>query len=136
MVNGKANCSAEGDWVMGVCPNWALAEIRNEKRFKQKVLLIQKAEYDDAMAVSSYNEGRTMADISNRSHIHGTRQYLRPDTLWADERYVNVNRDEIDEAKKRYVARQKAAGKLDTPLKPENHYDNTGAQLKQEKSLY
>jgi hypothetical protein len=25
MVNGKESCADEGQWVMGVCPNWALA---------------------------------------------------------------------------------------------------------------
>jgi len=136
MVNGKEQCQAEGDWVMGVCPDWALSEIRNEKRFQHKVMLIQKAEYDSAMAVSSYNEGRTVADVSNKSHVHGTKQYLRPDTLWADERYVNVTRDEIEAAKKRHIARQQATGNLNTALKPELHHDRTGAEMKKERPLY
>jgi len=89
------------------------------------------------MAVSSYNKGRTVADISNKTQIHGTRQYLRPDTLWADERYQSVTRDEVKAAKERHTARLKAAGRWETPLKPESyHPDNTGAQMKTEKSLY
>jgi len=137
MINGKEKCEAEGDYVMGVCPDWALNEIRNQNRFEHKVQLIQKAEYDRAMAVSSYNEGRTVADISNKTHVHGTRHHLRPDTLWADERYANVTRDEVKAAKERYVARMKAAGKWDTPLKAEPHlYDSTGAQIRVEKPLY
>jgi len=99
-------------------------------------MLIQKAEYDSAMAVSSYNEGRTVADVSNKSHVHGTKQYLRPDTLWADERYVNVTRDEIEAAKKRHIARQQATGNLNTALKPELHHDRTGAEMKKERPLY
>ena len=89
------------------------------------------------MAVSAYNEGRTAADISNRTHIHGTRQYLRPDTLWSDERYQSVTRDEVKAAKERYVNRMKDAGKWETPLKPElYHPDNTGAQYRSERNLY
>lgn len=39
------------------------------------------------MQVSEYNKGRTVADVSNKDYIDGTRKYLRPDTMWADERY-------------------------------------------------
>lgn len=74
------------------------------------------------MKVSAYNEGRTVADISNWTYDHGKRQHLRPDTLWADERYVDVTQEEIDAAKVRYAARLKSEGKqLVGPLK---HVDN------------
>lgn len=43
--------------------------------------------YRDCMQVSEYNKGRTVADVSNKDYIDGTRKYLRPDTMWADERY-------------------------------------------------
>lgn len=137
MVNGKDKCQAEGDSVMSICPNWALAAIRNENRFETKVLLIQKAEYDTAMEVSAYNKGRCPAAVSNKTHVHGTRQHLRPDTLWADERYQSVTRDEVKAARARYEQRMKAAGRWDTPLKPEPYHPNSaGAQIKHEKPLY
>jgi len=41
-------------------------------------------EYHRAMAVSPYNEGRTVADVSDKTWIDGTRFNLRPDTVWAD----------------------------------------------------
>jgi hypothetical protein len=137
MINGEEKCDQEADYVMGVCPDWALNEIKNQRRFEYKVHLIQKTEYDSAMEVSSYNKGITTASVSNKTHIHGTRQYLRPDTMWADERYVNVTRDEIKAAKERYVNKQKAAGLHNNALKPEPHmFDNTGAQMKQQGLIY
>lgn len=137
MVNGAEKCQDEANWTLGVCPNWALAEMSNQKRFEKKVLLIQRNEYRDAMAVSDYNEGRTVADISNKTHIHGTRQYLRPDTMWADERYRNVTKDEIKAAKERHEARLQAAGRFNTPLNPAPHsHDNTGASERLPRPLY
>jgi hypothetical protein len=38
MINGKDKCQEEGDSVMAICPNWALASIRNENRFAKKAL--------------------------------------------------------------------------------------------------
>jgi hypothetical protein len=26
----------------------------------------------------------------NKIRVHGTREFLRPDTMWADDRYANV----------------------------------------------
>lgn len=137
MVNGKDKCKSEQDQVMEVCPNWALQKMAEDKSFRLKVQLIQKKEYDQAMAVSSYNEGRTVSDISNRTYVHGTREYLRPDTLWNDERYSNVTSDEIKAAKVRHEERLKAEGKFSPELNPMPHlYDHTGAQTYQEKPLY
>lgn len=137
MVNGREKCADEGNWVMGVCPNWALAELANLKNFEKKVLLVQKAEYNYAMSEAPYNAGRSVGDISNKTHVHGTRQYLRPDTMWADERYRHVTRDEIKAAKQRHEDRLKADGRWDPELHPDPHmYDNTGAQQKVAKPLY
>lgn len=53
-----------------------------------------------------FNKGRTIKDVDGtKSKIHGTRKFLRPDTFWADERYVNATQEDIDEAKKRHEAR-------------------------------
>lgn len=38
--------------------------------------------------MSEYNKGRTNKDVSNKTWIHGTREYLRPDTIWADSRLL------------------------------------------------
>jgi hypothetical protein len=58
------------------------------------------------MKVSSYNEGRTVADVSGKTWVHGSRKYLRPDSMWADDRYTNVTLEEVEEAKVRYAARK------------------------------
>ena len=48
------------------------------------------------MKVSDYNLNRSMKDVDDsKRYIHGTRKYLRPNTFWADDRYVNVTSDEI-----------------------------------------
>ncbi len=42
-----------------------------------------------------------MKDIDgSKKKIHGTRAYLRPDSIWADERYINVTYEEILQARK------------------------------------
>ena len=42
------------------------------------------------MEVPSYNKGRTVADATNKTFFYGTRAILRPNTLWADDRYADV----------------------------------------------
>ena len=48
------------------------------------------------MQVSEYNKARSVKDIDgSKKKIHGTRAYLRPDSIWSDERYINVTYEEI-----------------------------------------
>jgi len=42
------------------------------------------------MHVEDYNKGRTPADVSDKNWIHGTRNYLRPDTMYPDARYAEI----------------------------------------------
>ena len=43
------------------------------------------------MEVSSYNEGRTLEDVDgSKRWIDGTRERLRPDSMWADDRYADI----------------------------------------------
>lgn len=51
------------------------------------------------MEVSTYNRGRTVSDVPLRSWEDGSRHNLRPDTLWADDRYADVTQEEINAAK-------------------------------------
>lgn len=136
MVNGMEKCEKEMNNTVEICPTWAIEEMADEKRFEKKVLMIQREEYHRGMTVSSYNEGRTIADISNKTHVHGTRKYLRPDTMWADERYQHVTPEESKAAKERHEAYLKSEGRLDTPLKPIHGHSNTGVELKHEQPLY
>jgi len=63
------------------------------------------------MKVSSYNVGRTPADVSDKTWVDGTRFHLRPDTMWADGRYATITQTEVNEAKKRHDAREAAKAK-------------------------
>lgn len=56
-----------------------------------KVRGIQNVIYRNAMDISPYNVGRTVADVSDKTWVDGTRTNLRPDTMWADERYRNIS---------------------------------------------
>lgn len=48
------------------------------------------------MQVSDYNKDKTVKDIDGaKKKIHGNRAYLRPDSIWADDRYINVTYEEI-----------------------------------------
>ena len=42
------------------------------------------------MQLSDYNMARSVRDVSDKTWVHGTRKYLRPDTMYADERYANI----------------------------------------------
>ena len=60
------------------------------------------------MDVPAYNQGRTVADVPLRSWSDGNRHNLRPNTLWADERYADVTQEEINAAKARIEKRRQA----------------------------
>ena len=51
------------------------------------------------MAVPDYNKGRTIADVPNKTWTDGERSKLRPNSMWADDRYADITQKEIDEAK-------------------------------------
>ena len=87
MVNGQSACEAEKNNFLQVCPNWVLDGMKQSQRFLVKAQLLANTRYRDCMEVSAYNKGRTVADVSNKDFIDGTKKYLRPDTMWADERY-------------------------------------------------
>jgi len=71
-----------------VCPNWALDEMKEKSRQFMKIVGVQDNIYRRAMQVSDYNKSRTVSQISDKTWIDGTRFHLRPDTMYADERYA------------------------------------------------
>ena len=100
MINGKEKCKEEENNFLSVCPNFALEAYRVDKLTRQQIRIIQRNDYKEAMEISPYNVGRTVSDVDGtRTKIHGTPAYLRPDSLWNDDRYVDVTQKEIDEAK-------------------------------------
>lgn len=57
------------------------------------------------MEVSSYNQGRTVANVPRRTWADGEADRLRPDSMWIDDRYVDITQAEVDQAKQRVQAR-------------------------------
>jgi len=57
------------------------------------------------MEVPSYNYGRTVADVPLRNWTDGERTKLRPNSIWADDRYVDITQQEVNDAKERVKRR-------------------------------
>jgi len=115
MINGGEKCVEEAYDITRICPNWALESMREKDRFFAKVRAIQNNQYHEVMKIAPYNEGRTIADVADRTWADGTRHHLRPDTMWPDERYTKITQREIDEAKERVrqrSERQKELGEV------------------------
>lgn len=109
MVNGEDKCGKEERDFLGICPNFALEDYRKQKIFREKVRFIQRQEYLEAMEVPSYNKGRSVAMVdSTKRWKDGQAQNLRPDSIWADDRYADVTQEDIDAAKARVAARRAA----------------------------
>ena len=90
------------------------------------------------MKVSEYNKGRTVANVSTKTWRDGERDKLRPDTMYADDRYINVTQADIDAAKAR-IEKKKAEGKIDTtpqPINPNPPYDWEHIERKKIKNIY
>lgn len=107
MINGSDKCKDEENEFLEVCPNFVLNKMKNKKMKMAQARLIQMKEYNDAMELSSYNAGRSIRDIDmTKRWKDGTAEKLRPDTFWNDDRYINVNDEDIAAAKERVKERQ------------------------------
>lgn len=62
------------------------------------------------MEVPEYNQGRTVANVPKKTWADGTAEHLRPDSMWIDDRYVDITQAEIDQAKERVKAKENAKG--------------------------
>jgi hypothetical protein len=62
---------------------------------------LNNKKFRDAMEVSSYNVGRTVANVPRKTWVDGTADKLRSDSMWIDDRYVDITQTEIDQAKER-----------------------------------
>jgi len=134
MVNGDAKCKDEAQDILEICPNWALDAIKERTRWTAKVSAMQNIQYFRAMEVSPYNKGRSVTDVPDKTWIDGTRLHLRPDTMWADERYSKITQAEINEAKKRVQQREAAKPKPKHEEHP--HYDFKHIERKTPRPLY
>lgn len=137
MINGKAKCTQEAGDILSICPNWALDHMKEKNRFYAKAIAINNQTYQRAMHVEDYNKGRSTSDVSDKTWIHGTRQHLRPDTMWADERYSQITQKEITEAIKRVDARDARKASPEKKVDQSQVNANIGEQpVKLEKPLY
>lgn len=99
--------------------------MRDNQALKRKLEAQANIKYRRAMEIPDYNQGRTVADVPSRTWSDGERSKLRPNSIWADDRYADITQKEIDEAKERVRRRNLARGiKPDTSVHYEA-YDRT-----------
>jgi hypothetical protein len=84
--------------------------MKENQRFKLKLEAQANLKLKKVMEVPEYNKGRTVADVPLRDWTDGERAKLRPNSIWADERYVDITQTEIDQAKERVRKRNFARG--------------------------
>jgi len=108
LVNDKSKCTKESQDFLEICPNFALRTYRNNKLFNEKAKIIQRKEYNEAMKVGEYNRNRTIADVSKKSNYSlGMASFLRPDSMWADDRYINITQKDVDAAREKLSSKYK-----------------------------
>lgn len=109
---------------MSICPTFALDILKESKLQQLKMEGLNNQKYRKVMEVPSYNRGRTVADIPQKTWADGLPGNCRPSTLWADDRYADVTEDEIKAAQER-VNKRRAAN-------PEKPYHNESYDRKYE----
>lgn len=113
----KSKCIEEAQNILEICPTWVLDDMRVGKLQKEKELAIDNLMYREAMKVGAYNKGRTIANISNKTTEDASSAKLRPDTMWADDRYADITQAEINAARERNAQRKEAAAAKKQPKK-------------------
>lgn len=108
--DSEAKCAPEQVNILGVCPNFALDGLRQKKLITMKNEAINNQLYREVMDVPAYNKGRTVANTTRRTWNDGTADKLRSDSMWIDDRYVDINEEEINQAKARVDKRNAAKG--------------------------
>lgn len=121
----KQKCKHEGEDILAICPPWALDKMKENQRLKLKLEAQANQKYRRSIEVPEYNQGRTVADVPLRSWADGERSKLRPNSIWADERYVDITQKEVDEAKERVRKRNLARGHVANTSVHIEPYDRT-----------
>ena len=103
----KKLCENEGNDILAICPSFALDSMKEKNKLRLKVEAMSNKKYHSAMDVPEYNKGRTVADVPKRDWSFGERANLRPDSMWADDRYHDITQKEIDDVKERIKKRNK-----------------------------
>ncbi len=137
MVNGTDKCNDEANNFLSICPNFILDSMRENKLRKIDNRLTQLREYEFAMSEGEYNKGRSLKDVDGRkTYVDGLRKNLRPNTIWNDERYIDVNQEDIDAAKQRHQARLDKQGYKPKESILKTSIDKEYSHLVTEKPLY
>ena len=97
--DNKDKCANEGNDILSICPPWAVDKMKDNNTLKMKLEADANNKLKTVMEVPEYNKGRTIADIPQRTWADGERSKLRPNTMWADDRFADITQKEIDEAK-------------------------------------
>lgn len=84
---GASNCFNEKIQIMEVCPDHVLSGMRERRRWYLRAQAIDNQTYRRAMSVSDYNQGRSVSDLQLKSWRDGTRERMRTDSYWSDDRY-------------------------------------------------
>jgi len=116
-------CDIEKNNILSICPAFSLDTMKNNTLQQKKVEALNNLKYKEAMKVGEYNNGRTVANVPRKKWTDGSRENIRPDTLWADERYLDVTQKDIDEAKVRIKKRNEEKGIKTNPNLNVTHYD-------------
>ena len=67
--------------------------MKEKKLSFMKMEALNNKKYREVMEVPTYNKGRTVANVPLKSWSDGCRENLRPNTLWADDRYADVTQE-------------------------------------------
>ena len=65
-------CQHEQDNILSVCPNFALDGLKEKKLTFLKIEATNNKKYHEAMELSSYNVGRTVANVPRKTWAQGT----------------------------------------------------------------
>lgn len=107
--------------------------MKENQRLKLKLEALANQKLKRVLEVPEYNQGRTVADVPARTWADGERTKLRPDSIWADERYVDITQKEIEQAKERVKKRNLVRGVKHNPgvhVEPYNrHYEAPSSHI-------
>ena len=123
--DSKEKCAEEGKNILAICPPWALDKMKDNNSLKLKLEAQANQKYRKSMEVPEYNRGRSVADVPLRTWTDGERSKLRPNSMWADDRYVDITQKEVDEAKERVRKRNLARGVVPNTEVHIEQYDRT-----------
>ena len=84
--------------------------MKDNERLKLKTEALANLKYRKVIEPSAENQGRSVADVPSKTWADGERSRLRPNSIWADERYADITQKEVDEAKERVKKRNLSRG--------------------------